>query len=69
VATAAERDAAMRFGTHLACASVSAVALLLAVRRYTRPRTTVIKLQVLLVLIFAVFIFFPIRDHYLVHQS
>ena len=55
VATPAESDAAMRFGTRLACASVSAVALFLAVRRYTRPRATVIKLQVLL--IFAVSIF------------
>ncbi|KXG24299.1 hypothetical protein SORBI_3007G022800 [Sorghum bicolor] len=48
VVTAAERDAATLFWTRLASASVSAVALLLAVRHYTRPKTTVIKLQVAL---------------------
>jgi hypothetical protein len=57
VVTAAERDAAILFWTRLASASVSAVALFHAVRHYTRPRTTVIKLQVLL--IFAVSIFSP----------
>ncbi|KAJ1267009.1 hypothetical protein BS78_07G023900 [Paspalum vaginatum] len=48
VATPAERAAEMRFWGYLASASVSAVALLLAVRHYTRPRTTVVKLQVAL---------------------
>ncbi|PUZ49922.1 hypothetical protein GQ55_6G018400 [Panicum hallii var. hallii] len=48
VATAAQRDAEMRFWGYLASASVSAAALFLAVRHYTRPRTTVVKLQVAL---------------------
>ncbi|PVH36190.1 hypothetical protein PAHAL_6G017600 [Panicum hallii] len=48
VATAAQRNAEMRFWGYLASASVSAAALFLAVRHYTRPRTTVVKLQVAL---------------------
>uniref|UniRef100_K3YLU3 Uncharacterized protein n=1 Tax=Setaria italica TaxID=4555 RepID=K3YLU3_SETIT len=48
VATAAQRDAEMRFWGYLASASVSAAALFLAVRHYTQPRTTVVKLQVAL---------------------
>lgn len=47
VATAAQRDADMRFWGYLASASVTAAALFLAARHYTRPRTTVVKLQVL----------------------
>ncbi|OEL33905.1 hypothetical protein BAE44_0005074 [Dichanthelium oligosanthes] len=46
-ATAAQRDAEMRFWGYLASAFVSAAALFLAVRHYTRPRTTVVKLQAL----------------------
>ncbi|CAO2190008.1 unnamed protein product [Urochloa humidicola] len=46
VATAAQREADLRFWGYLASASVSAAALFLAVRHYTRPRTTVVKLQV-----------------------
>lgn len=48
VYTAAEREANLRFWGYLASASVSAVSLFLAVRHYTRPRTTVVKLQVAL---------------------
>ncbi|GJN39804.1 hypothetical protein PR202_gb28946 [Eleusine coracana subsp. coracana] len=48
VYTAAEREANLRFWGYLASASVSAVAMVLAVRRYTRPRTPVVKLQVAL---------------------
>ncbi|KAF8760415.1 hypothetical protein HU200_010195 [Digitaria exilis] len=46
--TAAGRGAEMRFWGYLASASVSAAALFLAARHYTRPRTTVVKLQVAL---------------------
>ncbi|CAL5004391.1 unnamed protein product [Urochloa decumbens] len=48
VVTAAQRDADLRFWGYLASASVSAAALFLAARHYTRPRTTVVKLQVAL---------------------